>query len=155
MTGKQAFEHLRPVFFAAAIATLVGCTPIIRNHGFIPPQEELDRIVVGQDTRESVRALIGPPTTGGVLDGSGFYYVASQFRHFGALAPQIVDRQVLSVTFNESGVVSDVALYGLEDGRVVALSRRVTDSNLGNITIVRQILGNIGRFDAGTFLGES
>jgi len=75
---------LRTVIVAASLGFAVACSPIMRNHGFIPAEEDLSAITIGVDTRESVRTLVGPPTAGGVLDGSGYYYVASTFRHLGA-----------------------------------------------------------------------
>lgn len=153
--GKQTV--MAKVCRLAAVAALglaVACTPIIRNHGYMPESEDLERITVGVDTAESVRGIVGPPTAGGVLDGTGFYYVASKFRHFGALAPQEIEREVLAISFDASGVVSNIERFGLEDGRVVVLSRRVTDSSVRDKTFIRQLLGSLGRFDAGTFLGE-
>ena len=34
--------------------TLGACTPSYRNHGYMPPEDVLDQIVVGVDTRASV-----------------------------------------------------------------------------------------------------
>ena len=142
------------VILSMALIAAVACTPIIRNHGYIPEAEELDRIVIGVDTSASVRELIGPPSAGGVLDGSGFYYVASKFRHFGAFAPEEISREVLAITFDSSGFVQNIERFVLEDGQVIVLSRRVTDSSIRDTTLIRQLLGALGRFDAGQFLGE-
>lgn len=138
-----------------AALLLSACSPVIRNHGFIPFQEDLDQIVVGQDTRESVAALVGPPTAGGVLSGGNYYYVASQFRHYGAVAPQEISREVLAIRFDAAGMVVNIERFGLEDGRVVVLSRRVTDDNIADTTFIRQLLGNIGRVNAADFIGEN
>jgi len=145
---------IRRAIAAAVLMGAVACTPIVRNHGYIPLQEDLALIQVGVDTRESVVASVGPPTAGGVLDGSGFYYVSSKFRHFGAFEPEEVEREVLAISFTESGTVSNIERFGLEDGRVVVLSRRVTDNGVRDSTFIRQLLGSIGRFNAGDFLGE-
>ena len=133
----------------------MACTPIVRNHGYIPVAEDLDRIEVGVDTAQSVRSIVGPPTAGGVIEGGSYYYVSSKFRHFGALAPQEIEREVLAISFDGSGVVTNIERFGLEDVQVVVLSRRVTDGGVGDSTFLRQLLGSLGRFDAGTFLGES
>ncbi len=42
--------------------------------------------------------------------------------------------------------------FGLQDGEVIALNRRVTDSNIEGVSFIRQLLGNLGRVDAGTLL---
>lgn len=127
------------------VLALSACSPTIRNHGYIPPEEDLQELAVGIDTRASVEDVVGPPTAGGVLEGGDYYYVRSTFRTFGPRRPQVIDRQVLAISFDDSGVLSNIETFGLEDGRVVALSRRVTDSGVTNVSFLRQLLGNIGR----------
>jgi outer membrane protein assembly factor BamE (lipoprotein component of BamABCDE complex) len=83
-----------------ATLALAGCVAQFRNHGYVPSDEDLSGIIVGIDSRDSVEDQIGTPTTGGVLNGSGFYYVSSRWRHFGFLAPQIIDRQLVAITFD-------------------------------------------------------
>jgi outer membrane protein assembly factor BamE (lipoprotein component of BamABCDE complex) len=130
------------------VAVLSACTPVIRNHGYVPAEDELALVEVGVDTRETVGQKIGRPSTSGLLNDEGWYYVQSQYRLVGPREPQEIDRKVLAVTFSEAGVVENVALFGLEDGRVVEISRRVTETNIKGVTLIEQILGNFGRITA-------
>jgi outer membrane protein assembly factor BamE (lipoprotein component of BamABCDE complex) len=66
-------------------------------------------------------------------------------KHVGPREPKEVDRQVLAITFTEAGVVDNVGRYGLEDGRVIDISRRVTETNVKGIGFIRQLLANFGR----------
>lgn len=134
---------------AAAIA---GCTPLYRNHGYAPTDDELEEVVVGLDTQSTVADVIGPPAASGVMRDQAWYYVSSRWRTRGALAPEILDRQLVAVSFDEDGVVQNIERFTLEDGRVIALNRRVTDDNIKGVTFIRQLLGNIGNFTAGQFL---
>ena len=70
--SKTSVRAIQAVSLVAFIA-LGACTPQYQNHGYIPPQEDLDEIKVGTDTRESVAEKIGVPTSAGVLDNSGYY----------------------------------------------------------------------------------
>ena len=67
-------------------------------------------------------------------------------RVIGPLAPKEIDRQVVAISFSDNGVVTNVERFGLERGRVVPLSRRVTSSSVRDQSLLRQLLGNIGRF---------
>lgn len=146
-------RRLRGALAALLVAALVSaCAPVYRNHGYIPVEEELAQIEVGRDTRETVAEKIGRPSATGLLNDIGWFYVQSRWRHYGAREPQEIDRQVVSVTFTEAGVVQNVERFGLERGRVVVLSRRVTESNIRGIGFLRQILGNLGRINAGELL---
>jgi len=149
--GTTGLRHraLRGIGMLTLVAAIGACTPIVRNHGYIPLEQDLAQIQIGVDTRETVSEAIGTPTAGGVLDGTGYYYIASQFRHYGFFAPQEVSREVLAISFSPSGTVSNIERFGLEEGRVVALSRRVTSSGVRDTTLIRQLLGNIGNFNPG------
>ena len=139
---------------ALALAGATACAPTFQNHGYIPFEEELAQITVGVDTRESVVAAVGSPTSTGVSGSDAFYYVASRFRHFAFFAPEEISREVLAISFTEAGVVRNIERFGLEDGRVVVLSRRVTDDNLPDTTFLGQLLDNIGNFDPSTLIPE-
>lgn len=134
--------------------TLGACSAQFRNHGYIPPEEDLQELVVGIDTRATVEDLVGTPASGGLLEGGDFYYVASTVRTFGPRRPEVVDRQVLAMTFDETGVLQNIERFGLEDGQVVVLQRRVTDSGVTNTPFLRQLLGALGNFAPGDVFGQ-
>ncbi|MFZ5750301.1 MAG: outer membrane protein assembly factor BamE [Pseudomonadota bacterium] len=133
--------------FALALAALAACSPIYRNHGYVPSDEDLAAIKVGISTKDMVAEEIGRPSSTGILADSGWYYVASRFRTVGARQPEEIAREVVAVSFDDRGVVENVERFGLERGRVVVLSRRVTDSNIKGLGFIGQLLGSIGRFN--------
>ena len=146
--------HARRLLLGLVLGSaLAACAPQYINHGYIPPAEDLDQIVVGVDTRASVEETIGTPSTAGVVNESGFYYVRSRKRTIGALAPKVIERQVLAISFNDSGVVTNIESFGLERGQVVPLTRRVTTSGVSNSGFLRQLLGNLGRFNPAGLAG--
>jgi len=132
---------------------LSACQEIIRQHGYIPPEEDLQAIIVGVDTRDSVEAVIGKPSASGVLQEGGWFYIGSKVRHFGARKPKEIDRQVVAIRFDGSGTVQNVERFGMERGQVVVLSRRVTETSVRDVTFIRQIIRNFGRIDLGEALG--
>ena len=85
------------------------------------------------------------------MDDSGWYYVRSEYEQSLWRAPVEVDRQVLAITFAEDGKVTNIERFGLEAGRVVALERRVTDSNTQGVGFLRQLFSNLGNFNPGDF----
>lgn len=144
--------NVRTAIAALVLLALAACTPIVRNHGYMPIDEDLSLITVGVDTRETVAQSIGAPSAGGVIEGGSFYYVRSRWETLAWRAPQEVDRQVLAITFDDAGVVENIERFTLADGRVVTLSRRVTETSIRNISFIRQLLGNLGRFRADQFI---
>ena len=120
----------------------------------MPTEAELADIQVGRDTRDSIADKIGRPAAGGVVRDDVWYYVQSRVETYAYRAPDVIERQVLAVSFSNAGTVRNIERFGLEDGRVITLNRRVTDSNIQGVSFIRQLMGNVGRVDAGTLLNE-
>jgi outer membrane protein assembly factor BamE (lipoprotein component of BamABCDE complex) len=139
---------LKPAVMLLAALSLTACVAQFRNHGYVPTELDLAQITVGKDTKETVRSAIGAPQAEGILADSAWDYVRSQFKHVGAFAPKEIDRQVLAVSFNASGRVSNIERFGLENGQVITLSRRVTESNVQGTTFLKQLFGNLGQVSA-------
>lgn len=140
---------VRTAVFVGLLVGLSACVSQTRNHGYLPSEQDLSEIVIGVDSRETVADLVGTPTTAGVLSAGNFYYVGDTTVTRGWRAPKIVDRQIVAITFDEAGIVQNVTRYGLEDGRVVPIVRRVTESTDGDISFVRRLFGNVGGIDTG------
>lgn len=130
-----------------ALFAVAACTPIYENHGYAPDEEQLAELIVGVDTRATVDDVIGTPSAAGVLGEGDYYYVRKQIKTVGMFRPEVVERQVVAISFKNDGTIANIERFGLEDGYVVALSRRVTDSSVVGNGFLRQILGNFGQFD--------
>ena len=134
----------------AALAVLISaCSPVMRYNGYAPTPDQLEEIQIGQDTRETVAQKIGQPGIGGVMEGSGWFYVQSDWRQRNWRAAEEIDRQVVAVTFDQRDRVANIERFGLEDGEVITLSRRITD--LGpQPSVLSQVLRVLGRFTTAT-----
>ena len=151
-------NKVKPAIRMLALGSVVvaaACTPIIKKHGYIPPPEDLAEIKVGVDTRDTVAENIGAPSSSGVVRDSDYYYVSSRIRHYGPKRPEVISRELVAISFDQRGVVRNIERFGLEDGVVVVLDRRVTDSSVQNKGFLRQLLGNIGNFNPANIPGAN
>ena len=142
----------RLVLLPLLLSVAVACSAIYRNHGYVPAEDELALLTVGEDTRDSVEVAVGRPSAAGLLNDEGWYYVQSRYRQVGPRAAQEIERQLVAISFDEGGTITNIERFGLADGRVVTLSRRVTETNIKGASLIRQLLSNFGRFRAGDFL---
>ena len=142
---------LKACVASGAILALTACATLEDKHGYVPEQELLDEIIVGSDTKDTVARIAGRPGTEGIIDDSGWYYVKSEYETRLWRAPVEVNREVVAITFSEKGLVENIERFGLEDGQVVVLNRRVTDSNTQGIGFLRQLFSNLGNFNPGDF----
>ena len=146
-----AIRNLLILAFVAVLG-LTACAPVFRNHGYVPPEQDLSQVVIGQTTMDQLEGLVGRPSAQGLLTGAGWYYVGSRWRHYGALPPQEVEREVVAISFAPNGTVANVERFGQERGRVVVLSRRVTEGSITEVSFIGQLLSNLGNFQAGDLI---
>ena len=144
--------RMAQMVMAGCMLVLVGCSAIYRNHGYVPTDVDMEAIQVGVSTQNDVATIIGRPSAAALLNDKGWYYVQSRFKQVGPKKPEEVDRQVVAITFTDAGVVENVERFGLAEGRIVPLSRRVTDSNIQGVSFLRQLFSSFGQFRAGDFL---
>lgn len=149
----QTGRGLRSLWLATMMAlVLAACSPMMRYHGYAPSDADLAAIVVGQDTRETVAQKIGQPGMGGVMEGSGWFYVQSDWRQREWRAAEEVDRQVVAITFDARGRVANIERFGTERGEVITLSRRITDAG-PTPSVFSQVFRVLGQFSAASFAG--
>jgi outer membrane protein assembly factor BamE (lipoprotein component of BamABCDE complex) len=149
-TGRRAV--LAALAGGVALAVLAGCQPLYQNHGYAPTDEDLAKIIVGKDTRDTVSATLGPPSVEGLLNDVGWFYVQSRWKTQGIGAPEEIDRQVVAITFDAKGLVANVERWGLERGEIVPISRRVTTEPVKGASFLKQLFGNIGGISASQFV---
>lgn len=144
-------SRARALLCLLVVLGLGACAATYSNHGYVPSDSELAELVVGVDSRATVDDVIGAPSSSGLLAGGDYYYVRSRVRNYGMFRPEVIERQVLAISFDEAGTIANIERFGLEDGKVVALSRRVTDSSVVGNGFWRQILGNFGNLNPADF----
>ena len=125
-----------------------GCSPTVQVHGYVPSEADLSRIRPGFDDAGSVEEILGRPSSGGVLRDSAWYYVQSTVQNYTYHPPEVIDRKVIAVNFNQGGVVTGVRRYGLQDGRVVDLETETTETGGREMNMVEQLFGNLLNLDA-------
>ncbi len=118
-------QYAKVLIGLALALSLAACDATFDNHGYVPPAEALEQVQIGA-SRDAVIAAIGTPGAAGVMRDEAWLYTAYRIRSLGVRAPQIMERQLLAISFDANGRVSNVEEFGLEDGRVVrACSRRL------------------------------
>ena len=149
--NKMNRAFVRAAMFAA-ILILSACAGQYRNHGYMPPTEQIDALVVGVDTRDGIIEAVGGPTTNGVEVGNTIYFVRSRVHHKGYAKPDEINREVLILSFGKNQVLRNVERFGIEKGRLIALEHRVTESPGGDRSMLQQIMSSIGGFNTGSIM---
>ncbi len=132
----------------AGIALLTaGCAGRIDTHGDRLEADRLAQIRPGVQTREDVEQILGSPSSTSVFGEESWYYISDLVETRSIFDREIKDRQVVTVRFNGDGVVSQVDAFGLERGKEIEVVERETPSFGESVTILNQLMGNLGRFN--------
>ncbi len=140
---------LRASLLAGILALGLGaCAQDIRVRGNIPDAEVVSKINPGVHSRIDIQSLLGSPSTKSTFQDSKWYYIGQKSTQFAFFAPEVLERTVLVVSFDAAGLVVTTRTYDLADGRTIDPVDRITPTEGREISILQQLIGNLGRFPA-------
>ncbi|MBN9241579.1 MAG: outer membrane protein assembly factor BamE [Mesorhizobium sp.] len=115
------------------------------TQGYIMDQQAIDSVPVGS-SREQVLLALGSPSTTATFDNEVFYYISQTRRRAVAFAnPTLVDQKVLAVYFGKDGRVTQIANYGLKDGKIFDFVSRTTPTGGKDQNFLTQIIKGAGK----------
>jgi outer membrane protein assembly factor BamE (lipoprotein component of BamABCDE complex) len=135
------------LWLAGPLLLLAACSPTIQQEGNVPDPDQVVQINPGVDDKNRVTQLLGSPSSVSAFQDRTWYYISRRTEQTAFLDPQIVEQEVLAVSFDSQNIVQDMKVYGLENGRLVAMTERVTPTHGNDLTLMQQVLGNLGRFN--------
>jgi outer membrane protein assembly factor BamE (lipoprotein component of BamABCDE complex) len=141
---------VRALVLAAALAVTAGaaCTPRVDVRGNLPDPQALAAIKVGTSSREEVEDALGSPSTSNPFGATTWFYISQQTSTMAFMPPEVIERKVLAIGFDEKGVVNKLEAYGLADGRAITPADGKTPSGGNEITLLQQFFANLGRFNS-------
>lgn len=135
-----------PLALAALVPLLAGCETIVDQRGFAPTPGSVEKLEIGSQSREDVVRLIGSPSTVATFNPNTWYYISQKQETWAFMKPVMIEQNVLQLTFNDSGRLQAMKKYELADGKDIEMVSRITPTAGKELTILEQVLGNVGRF---------
>ena len=129
-----------------AATALSACAPRVAVRGNLPRAEQLEKIVVGEQKREDVVEILGSPSTLGVFDDKIWYYISRKTEKLAFFDEKVVDQQVVAIYFDDQNTVQAIQQYNRDDLREIGMVERETPTSGNELSVIEQLLGNIGRF---------
>lgn len=135
------------LFFAASLITVSACSPKVENRGYVSQEDWKDSIKVGQSSKQDVLEKLGSPSAQSSFGSEIWYYISSHKESIAFLKPEIVSQDSIKITFDNSGIISDIKNYDVKDGKEIELVKRETPTEGHSLSFIDQTLGNLGRFN--------
>jgi outer membrane protein assembly factor BamE (lipoprotein component of BamABCDE complex) len=132
----------------ATALLMTGCTKAVEVRGNLPDPEVVGEIEPGRHSRRDVAQMIGSPSTVSSFQDRKWYYIGQKTSQYAFYKPEVLERSVFVVTFDEQGQVDETLLYTLEDGQVIDPVSRITETHGEDASILQDLLGNLGRFSS-------
>jgi outer membrane protein assembly factor BamE (lipoprotein component of BamABCDE complex) len=131
---------------AAVILSTAACAPMTSYSGFQAIESDPKDVKVGTDTKSTVRGKLGSPSAQSTFDPNLWFYMNQIKERVAFRKPRVIARNVTAIAFNkETEAVESVNNYTLKDGKVIAYNGRETPTRGRELTILEQLLGNVGR----------
>ncbi len=135
-------RHIPIIAVLIGAAGLLACSPRIEARGTSLSATKLARVEPGAHTRQDIRSLLGTPSTIGAFNSQTWYYFSERTSRVAFFQPDVLERQVVAIHFDKSGVVKEVRRYSKEDGREIDLVDRATETPAPSYNLLEQLFGN-------------
>ncbi|MBN8521233.1 MAG: outer membrane protein assembly factor BamE [Alphaproteobacteria bacterium] len=125
---------------------MAACTPTQATRGNMVDPDRMAELVPGISTRQNVLQTLGSPTTVAPFDDTIWYYIGQKTEQRGVLDPEVIEQKVVVVAFTPEGTVELVEPIDASQINV-PIARRKTPTGGNEVTVMQQLMGNLGRFN--------
>ncbi len=125
---------------------VAGCETIVDQRGFAPTPGSTEKLELETQSRDDVVRLIGSPSAVATFNPNVWYYISQKQEYYAFFKPTMLEQNVIQLSFNDAGRLATIKKYDLSDSRDVTMVSRITPTAGKEITILEQIMGNVGRF---------
>ena len=132
--------------------TAVSCAPRIATRGNPLDPEVLADIEPGEMAKDEVAEILGAPSTVSMFNREKietWYYISERTETIAFFASEVAKRNIVAISFNQADIIQRIDTIGLKDGKIVEHIARKTPTVGNELSIIDQVLGNLGRFNKG------
>lgn len=128
----------------STLALAAGCTPLRESHGWVSDSASEAAVQPGVDTKSTVVARMGSPSSTGSFGANDWYYVTALQQSYAYFKPKTTARTVTVVRFTSDDVVASVDKFGVEKGQVIDYATQKTPTRGRELGVLEQIFGTVG-----------
>jgi len=139
-----------------AMFAVTACEKQVNVRGNIPHSADIAKIRKGFHKKSDVENLLGTPSAVATFEKETWYYIGGRVKTLSFFKPEFFDRKIIIVKFNGKGVVDTVEARDVPTtDEEIKLVERETPTKGRELTIIQQLIGNVGRFSTPEKDGDS
>ena len=141
----STYKHI--MFNLYAILALSSCSSdnFIVHNGNMPTEERISQLQKGQ-TKDEVLDLLGTPSSIISLNQNTWIYMSSEVKKVAFFKPEELDRDILTIKFNEYNQVESIDRMNKNQGREIAVSEEETKTSGNQPGFFAKYFGGVGQF---------
>jgi outer membrane protein assembly factor BamE (lipoprotein component of BamABCDE complex) len=144
---KKIINTTKIMILSIIFAAISGCVKNVQVIGYSPEREKFDKLEAGKTNKDSVKAELGSPSAVSTYGIETWYYISTVQESVAFLKPEVTAQKVVAIEFDSDQIVQSVRRFDESDAQEIKISKEVTTSKGHDDGVIRQILGNVGRFN--------
>ncbi len=144
---KKLAKISQIALFMVIFATLGGCIKTVKNVGYNPEIDKINKLVIGKTRKAIVKRELGSPSSVSTYGDETWYYISTEKESVAFLKPKIKSQKVVAIQFNKDDTISKIEQYNENDAHDIKISKDETKTEGHEQGVLGQILGNVGRFN--------
>jgi outer membrane protein assembly factor BamE (lipoprotein component of BamABCDE complex) len=134
-----------PAVLMAGCLLIAGCSGTVIRQGHLFQEEDISQVKAGMPKDQVILALGTPDTQSAASGSASFYYISQTSNQpMAFMKPEVVDRRIVAVYFDKKDRVTQIANYGMKDGKVFDFVTRTTPTYTRDQGLLNELFRNIG-----------
>ncbi|QDH14264.1 outer membrane protein assembly factor BamE [Formicincola oecophyllae] len=142
-----------PLFSGCGITTIFDAPEVPR--GALLELSDIKQLHPGETTKKEAEKLLGSPTVHATFNDNTWIYVSLTKNLVPASFPEVDKQQVVVLDFNGDGVLQRTRVLGKKNAIHVSMVGDVTPTPGTNVSILAELLGNVGKYNPMNSLGST
>jgi len=134
-------------FLGLLLCAVSACSSdvFLVHNGNMPAPEKIAKLEKGQ-TKQTVAELLGSPSSIASFDDNTWIYMSSTVRKFAFLDPKVLQRNILTIEFDNKGKVRNFAEIDESQGRKVGIDQDETEIQTQDVGFFKKYFGGVGAY---------
>lgn len=134
-------------FLGLMVLSISACSRdlFISHNGNMPTNERIEQVKVGQ-SKSQIKSILGSPSSVVSFDRNTWIYMSSDVERIAFLDPKEINRDVLTIKFDNKDNVIDINRMTQKDGRQVAVNEGKTEAMGHDQGFFEKFFGGVGSY---------